>query len=606
MKYNRMTRRHFLNGVGKSALALPFMPSLMSTAEAQALPNAKCVVIFWTGHGGVATQNMYPIETNPGIANQLSMQTLYSAQSHSVRYGNLVNMKTTRASNLNYLPAMLGQDIHTEMGETIDGSSYSISRGGVDFDNGQARLTPVVGSFVSDAHLAKMNLIAGLDMMHDSGHNFAQTGNFCNYSGNSLSNSDQVRPGMPNVWIPTIDSVIAKSPQFYGGSSPIARSVVFNGGWGSTGDFNGYCSCEQTANGLVPNSNTPNTVGEAFNLLFSSLKANANNAVLNKKNFILNNIYQDYSRLSRGAFGPGRRIGKEDRSRLEEFMTNINSILQGVISSSGATCSVPTISGSDKSLITGGEYGDPTPTASYPATLALYNQIIAASFACGACKMFIVGLPALKDQFIPEGSPGATFSDGLNNTDSHQGMFHRHGTANRQQMLTESMRYFFQYGFYDLMQKLDSTAATGGTLLDQSLLFWTNECSYNTHHGHGLPMIMAGGAGGSLKTGKYIDFRNPNRALYDIYNNKQAYQGIPYNRFLATVMQSMGLSASEYELSASLFAGSSGRIPMTSSGTLPGYGHPFQNLYSINKSSSTSYPYDYLLNDMSLPLPILV
>ncbi len=600
MRYNRMTRRHFLHGAGKSMLALPLLPSLMSTAEAQALPNSKCMVMFWTGHGGLQAENLYPVETNPAIASQLSSQSLYSGQGHNISYGSLLNMKTTRGSNLSGLTSMLGNDIDGMVGA----AGYSSNRAGADFDNGQARISPIIGSFVSESHIAKMNLINGLDLMYDANHTNAQSGNYCNYNGNSLGAAGQTTTGMPNVWVPTIDAVIAKSSQFYGGSSPIARSTLFNCYYGGTGDIDGFISCERTASGIVPNSNAPQTVGAAFNLLFSSLKSASNTSVIDKKNFILNNVYQDYSRLARGAFGPGRRLGKEDRGRLEEFMTNLNSILSGVISGSGATCSIPGISASDKSSLTDGAFGNPIDSSTYPNILSLYNQIIAASFACGVCKIFIVGLPGLKDQFIPEGSVGATFSDGKNNTDSHQGLFHNLGIANRQQMLTESMRYFFQYGFYDLVQKLDATPATGGTLLDQSLLFWTHESGTKTHSGQSLPMITAGSAGGFFKTGKYVDFRHPGRPGFEY--GKQFYQGIPYNRFLATAMQSMGLSASEYELSANLFAGTTGRVPVTSSGTVPGYGHPYQQAYTVGKDGTTPvFIYDYTLNDMSVPLPII-
>ncbi len=556
-----------------------------------------------SSHGGLEVQNLYPVETNPAIANQLSSQVLYSAQGHNANYGNLLNMKTTRASNLVYLSKMLANDIGDGVGGGPSQDSYGLSRAGTDFDNGQARISPIIGNFVSDTLLAKMNLINGLDMPYDSGHCSAQTGNFCNYSGNSLGTIGQTISGMPNVWIPTIDSVIAKSPQFYGGSTPIARSVLINSLYGSSG-IDAAFSMERTASGLVANSNTPQNVGTAFNLLFSSLKSASNTSVLDKKNFILNNIYQDYSRLARGVFGPGRRLGQEDRNRLEEYMTNLNSILKGVLSGSGATCSIPPLVASDKSALVDGALGEPINSSTYQSTMSLYNQIIAASFACGVSKIFIVGVPGLKEQFIPEGSVGATFSDGKNNTDAHQGLYHHLGIANRQQMLVESMRYFFQNSFYDLMQKLDATPATGGSLLDQSLLFWTHECGAKTHNGQSLPMITAGSAGGFFKTGKYLDMRHPGRPGFEY--EKQFYQGIPYSRFLATVLQSMGVAPSEYELPASLFAGSSGRIPVTSSGTVPGYGHPFQKAFSVGRIDATpSFLYDYALNDMSVPLPII-
>lgn len=86
-----------------------------------------------------------------------------------------------------------------------------------------------------------------------------------------------------------------------------------------------------------------------------------------------------------------------------------------------------------------------------------------------------------------------------------------------------------------------------------------------------------------------------------LYGSAQGYQGIPLNRFLGTALQAMGVPPSAYELSPSL-TGSLGRIPTSSRGTVPGYGHTFQNTMKIN-GGTAEYCYDYQLNDMSVPLP---
>jgi hypothetical protein len=173
-------------------------------------------------------------------------------------------------------------------------------------------------------------------------------------------------------------------------------------------------------------------------------------------------------------------------------------------------------------------------------------------------------------------------------------------------MMVESYRFFFQNGMYDLMQRLDSqTSPSGKTVLDQSLMFWTHESGHQTHSSMDLPVVTAGGAGGGLNTGRYVDYRNMNRRLYAGGPTLMGYQGMPYNRFLGTVLQAMGVPPSVYELPASLFASSvTGRIPTTSRGTVPGYGHPFQGHWGLNVwDDPRVYPWDYMLDDMSVPLP---
>ncbi|TWU48826.1 hypothetical protein Poly51_47300 [Rubripirellula tenax] len=64
--------------------------------------------------------------------------------------------------------------------------------------------------------------------------------------------------------------------------------------------------------------------------------------------------------------------------------------------------------------------------------------------------------------------------------------------------LVEQLAYF--------LDKLDSIAdPTGGTLLDQSMVLYGSGISDGNRHDHGdLPIILAGGGGGSFQTGRWI------------------------------------------------------------------------------------------------------
>jgi hypothetical protein len=70
--------------------------------------------------------------------------------------------------------------------------------------------------------------------------------------------------------------------------------------------------------------------------------------------------------------------------------------------------------------------------------------------------------------------------------------------------------------FRHLLERLDSyTSPNGGTLLDDTAAAWTNDLGAGpSHEGDNVPWILAGGAGGSLKTGKFIDHgKKPNNLL---------------------------------------------------------------------------------------------
>lgn len=66
---------------------------------------------------------------------------------------------------------------------------------------------------------------------------------------------------------------------------------------------------------------------------------------------------------------------------------------------------------------------------------------------------------------------------------------------------------------------------SGGTLLDDSVVIWTNDLSNGPPHSYSnVPQVMAGGAGGYLKTGQYIDAGN-----------------VTHNKLLNTIINAVGI-----------------------------------------------------------------
>ena len=76
---------------------------------------------------------------------------------------------------------------------------------------------------------------------------------------------------------------------------------------------------------------------------------------------------------------------------------------------------------------------------------------------------------------------------------------------------------------------LDGLAAVsepdGSTVLDNTLLLWGNELGVgNTHTYMNIPWVIAGGAGGYFKMGRYLQ-----------------YQDQPHNNLLISICHAMGL-----------------------------------------------------------------
>ena len=103
---------------------------------------------------------------------------------------------------------------------------------------------------------------------------------------------------------------------------------------------------------------------------------------------------------------------------------------------------------------------------------------------------------------------------------------------------------------------MECIAHDGLTMLDHSLLVWTNEHGQITHHsGVQYPVITAGGAGGFFNTGKFVDFSDQ-RVIIQSNQNWLVEKpqilpespGLYYNQFLANVLMGIGVPREEWEI----------------------------------------------------------
>lgn len=95
-------------------------------------------------------------------------------------------------------------------------------------------------------------------------------------------------------------------------------------------------------------------------------------------------------------------------------------------------------------------------------------------------------------------------------------------------------RYYVSQLAY-LAARLDAMPEAGGTVLDHScVLFLSNMWSGTRHDNTKLPIVMAGGLGGTLKTGRVLDYTGPGedkRRLCGLYLSLLGRMGVPLDRF---------------------------------------------------------------------------
>ena len=262
-----MSRRMFLRGVGGSALAIPYLPSLITKSFAQE-PNVEVRPNFFaicTDHGGIWGRNIFP-------NSELLTQSLSYAQ-REVRYGSLAAASgaTPDAQGRINLSAMCSAD----------------------------------QSLMTSSVLSKMNIFRGLDIPYRIGHHRGgHLGNFADTDG-------QVTGGLKNnaYQCATIDQLLAYSPSFYDEVDLNTRMTQRSFCIGD-GRYSQNYTRPQTKSGEVVRQPSLNENIDLFNYLFQP-----GSSLGGVDSYLIDRVKLGYDRLKRHP-----RLSKGDRSRLDSHL----------------------------------------------------------------------------------------------------------------------------------------------------------------------------------------------------------------------------------------------------------------------------------------------
>jgi hypothetical protein len=489
MRVPKLNRRHFLIGAGGFTLALPYLPSLLSRAEAGVGRPPKRFIAMATQHGGVWPDNMYP-----------SQSTLTGSQEvfpgHTMRYGAL-------ASRL---------------------------------EGGDAVLSPVLrapADRLTDSVVSKMNVLRGLDVTFYIAHH---TGG---YLGNFARNDGNAGPDAPDLdWIPTIDQVMAWSPSFYSAADLTTtireRSMhvgldgdrAMSWGWSEPGGGGGT---------IVPMASSTGSL-DLFDRIFVP-----DESTVEPRPLVVDRVLESYNRLRSGAFGDANRLSAADKQRLDDHMDRLHE-LQRRLSANAATCGDLTRPTDNVGQWDDGFGGYTRDLAAMRRAYQLYNDVIVAAFICGTSRIATI--------FSEE-----MWADVVEGADWHEQIAHQGAQPDgyAQGVIAGAQGEFFRSVFVDLAAKLDVEEADGLTYLDNSLMMWTQESGILTHESDSMPLVLAGGAGGALATGQYLDYRDEtNMGLVASWEENAIgllrRPGLSYTQWLANALMAMDVMPSEFEL----------------------------------------------------------
>lgn len=221
-------------------------------------------------------------------------------------------------------------------------------------------------------------------------------------------------------------------------------------------------------------------------------------------------------------------LGMEDRAKLELHRDLIRDLETQLQTAGGLTCDPQVAPG-------GGSFW------SAPAQgMAAFQQLAAAAFSCGLTDVVTLRAGDIRNEDI--GAPaGNLHNDFAHNT---------HLDPGAAAVMTDFHIWYAQR-FAELLDLLDSIPEGGGTLLDNTLVVWTNELSTGNHHHSDMPIVLAGGTG-VLNPGRIVRWA-PQHEVQGPWGTDRV--GAPHNRLLVTLANAMGDSRNQVGVSSVGLAG---------------------------------------------------
>ncbi len=225
-----------------------------------------------------------------------------------------------------------------------------------------------------------------------------------------------------------------------------------------------------------------------------------------------------------------QRLSVDDKLRLQEYVDGVNDLQKRIISnrepnSSPIKCGTSNLSYEVR-------VGSNT-VQSTDRLFENYADIITLAVQCDQSRIVHIANTAISNS---------------NSNGAHPELHHdctgaSDGSAERQAWFLRRVARLAK----KLDARVDPFDPNGGTLLDNSILLWTNELgSWTTHHSvTNIPAVTFGSGGGYFRTGLYADYRI--RPLVSAKNGAETlYMGRPYKQLLISIMRAAGLQSTQY------------------------------------------------------------
>ena len=347
----------------------------------------------------------------------------------------------------------------------------------------------------------KLNFITGLFNVHatDVGIHPGQTGNIL--SGASLKKGSELRGDI------SMDQVLANRFQ----EDTIVPSMVLGceqpvTGYHETNFSMAYSShiSWQNATSPVPMEVYPSL---AFDTLFENRGSRRNESILDR-------VREDALSLS-------RRVSSEDRAKLDEYLNSVREVEKRAASMRAVKDKADTRA-RDRGIA---PMEMKRPDDGLPEDIREHMRLM--------CDIVAIGFQTDKTRvasLLLNRDLSGLFYPFLDVKSTHHSASHDDRSDEYERI---SRYYCSQYAY--LASKLDSMPEGEGTVLDNScLLFISSMWSGNAHDSSKVPVLLTGGLGGTLETGRVLDYvgkSDEDRKLCSMYLSLMDRMDVRLDRF---------------------------------------------------------------------------
>jgi hypothetical protein len=362
--------------------------------------------------------------------------------------------------------------------------------------------------------------------------------------------------GQPSQWTPSGGETSFTLPEPLSPLAPYRSSCVFFRGLSMGGaDSGGHpggakklLTATDGGNGISIDQRLASTVGagDPFRLLYLGAQANANNASGDKHiSYVapgfttppdddplaaFTRVFGSSGTTTGGGGGGGdgramRRLSVLDNARGEleqltaklgdsektklglhlEAVREVEARIQALGDGGGgggASCTTPAIDGTGISPST--LYAPDR----FPQILRAQIDLMVQAMACGLTRVGTIQASHHTSELIMSRFANTQMFDPSFDMRSHQASHYgaAHDQARREyRAFAQQVKWWVEQFAY-LLAQLAARPEDGGTMLDHSLVLLCSEVSDgNTHLHDDMPFVLAGGGGGSVRTGRFVD-----------------------------------------------------------------------------------------------------